>query len=103
MADHGHAHGHAGHGHGHDSSGGYAMHHPHPDYWKIWMILCGLLAVSVAGPFLGVKIVTLMTAFGIAIVKAWMVARYFMHINLAAKYVTYMVGTVLVFMFLFFA
>jgi len=94
------------HAHAHDShdddQSGYGHAH-HPNYWKIWAILCLLLAISVAGPFLGIKIVTLLTAFGIAIVKAYMVARYFMHIDIAAKYVTYFIVTALVFMFLFFA
>jgi caa(3)-type oxidase subunit IV len=89
MAEHGHAHA--------------AEHTHHPDYVKIWGILLVLLVISVAGPFLGIKIVTLLTAFGIAVVKAYLVAKNFMHINIAAKYVTYLVVTMLVFMFLFFA
>jgi hypothetical protein len=36
-------------------------------------------------------------------VKAYLVARHFMEINLAARYVTYLVATCLVFMLLFFA
>jgi caa(3)-type oxidase subunit IV len=87
MAEHGHA----------------AEHTHHPDYVKIWGILLVLLVISVAGPFLGIKLVTLLTAFGIAVVKAYLVAKNFMHINIAAKYVTYLVVTMLVFMFLLFA
>jgi len=99
MADHAHA-----HDHGHDAHGGGTGEHTHhPNYWKIWAILCALLVVSVAGPFVGIKIVTLITAFGIAVVKAYLVVRYFMHINFAAKYVTYFIVTAVVFMLLFFA
>jgi len=72
-------------------------------YLKIWAILCGLLAVSVIGPMFGIRAVTLITAFGIAVVKAYLVAKNFMHINIAARYVTYLVATSLVFMLLFFA
>ena len=52
---------------------------------------------------LGIKIVTLITAFGIAIVKAYLVAKNFMHINIEKRFVPYIVRTVLVFMLLFFA
>ena len=74
--------------------------HGHTNYVKIWGILCVLLVISVAGPFLGIRLVTLITAFGIAIVKAYMVARYFMHINLEKKYVAYLVGSMVVLMVL---
>lgn len=75
-----------------------AGHHHGPSYVKIWAILLVLLFVSVAGPFLGIRVVTLLTAFGIAIVKAYIVAKYFMHINIERKYVTYLLVTMLVLM-----
>lgn len=74
--------------------------HAHPSYVKIWAILLVLLVISVAGPFLGIRVVTLITAFGIAIVKAYIVARYFMHINIEKKYVAYLVGTMIILMML---
>ncbi len=91
------------HGHHGDEHGGAGQHAHHPDYVKIWAILLVLLVVSVAGPFVGIQIVTLLTAFGVAIVKAYLVVKNFMHIDIAAKYVTYFVVTALVFMFLLFA
>ena len=95
---------HAATAHGHDGGDhGAGAHVHHPNYVKIWAVLLALLVVSVAGPFLEIKIVTLLTAFGIAIVKAYLVVKNFMHIDVAAKYVTYFVVTALVFMFLFFA
>lgn len=72
-------------------------------YVKIWAILLVLLMVSIVGPMFEIQAVTLVTAFGIAIVKALMVARNFMHLPLERKYVTYIVSTCLVFMFLFWA
>ena len=45
-------------------------HTHHPNYVKIWAILIVLLAISVAGPMIGIKWVTLLTAFVIATVKA---------------------------------
>ena len=77
--------------------------HHHPNYIRIWAILLALLVVSVAGPMLGVKWLTLLTAFGIAIVKAYLVAKNFMHVNIEQRFVAYVLLTVLVFMLLFFA
>ena len=52
---------------------------------------------------LGIQVVTLITAFGIAVVKAYLVAKHFMHITIEKRFISYIVVTVLVFMFLFFA
>jgi caa(3)-type oxidase subunit IV len=75
----------------------------HPNYVRIWAILVVLLCISVAGPFFGHPVVTLITAFGIAVVKAYLVARNFMHLNVEKRLALYMLSTVLVFVFLFFA
>ena len=77
--------------------------HAHPDYVKIWAILLVLLAISIAGPFLGIPVVTLITAFGIAIVKAYLVAKNFMHLNIEPRYAVYLLLTMLLLMLLFFA
>jgi caa(3)-type oxidase subunit IV len=78
-------------------------HAHHPNYVKIWAILVVLLVVSVVGPMFGIRAVTLLTAFGIAVVKAYLVAKNFMHIDIAPRYVAYLTTTCLVFMLLFFA
>ena len=78
-------------------------HAHHPNYVKIWAILCVLLAVSVIGPMFEIRVITLLTAFGIAVVKAYMVVKNFMHIGHAPRYVAYLAATCLVFMLLFFA
>jgi caa(3)-type oxidase subunit IV len=75
----------------------------HINYVRIWQILLALLVVSVLGPLLEIKIVTLITAFGIAVVKAYLVAKNFMHLNVQPRYVVYILGTTLVFMLLFYA
>jgi caa(3)-type oxidase subunit IV len=91
-----HAHG------GHDA-------HAHPDsfYVRIWGILLVMLVISVAGPELAHRVVSnetvafiivLFTAFGIAIVKAYMVVKNFMHIGVEKKYVGYLLITMLVLM-----
>ena len=77
------------------------MHHP--NYVRVWMVLVVLLCISVVGPMFGIREVTLITAFGIAVVKAYLVAANFMHLKFEKRIATYMLTTVLVFMFLFFA
>jgi len=74
----------------------------HTNYVKIWGILLALLVVSVLGPMVGIKWLTLMTAFGIAIVKAYLVAANFMHLNIERKYVVYLLVVTLGLMGLFF-
>jgi caa(3)-type oxidase subunit IV len=77
--------------------------HGSQHYVKIWGILLVLLVISIFGPFLGIPVVTLVTAFGIALVKAYLVAKNFMHLNVQPGYVGYLLTTCLVFMLLFFA
>ena len=80
-------------GHGHDDR----------HYIRIWGILVALLVVSVIGPMLGIRIVTLITAFGIAVVKAYLVCKHFMHLNVQPRYVVYFLVTGILFMVLLFA
>jgi caa(3)-type oxidase subunit IV len=78
-------------------------HHSDGFYIKTWGILLVLLTISVVGPMFEIQVLTLVTAFGIACVKAYLVATRFMHINLTPRFVPYLVATSLVFMLLFFA
>lgn len=95
--------------HGSEPQHGHSDHahadHAHGDghYVKVWAILLALLAVSIAGPELGIKSVTLFTAFGIAVIKAYMVAKNFMHLNVEKRFVVYLLLTAVAFMFLFYA
>ena len=75
----------------------------HTDYKKIYFILLGLLVVSVLGPFAGVLIITLITAFGIAVVKASLVIRKFMHLEDEKRLMVWMLTTSLILMGLMFA
>jgi len=77
--------------------------HKHPNYKKIYFTLVGLLVISVAGPFLGVVWVTLITAFGIALIKANMVVQNFMHLRWEKGLMKWLLASSLVLMFLFFA
>ena len=70
---------------------------------KIWAILVVLLVVSVIGPMLGIRVVMLLTAFGVALVKAYLVAKNFMHLNVEKPIVHWMLGVALLLMVLLYA
>lgn len=76
-------------GHGEAHGSGY--------YVKIYAILMVLFVISVLGPEVGILMVTLITAFGIAVVKATMVMAYFMHLNVEKKYIWGLLASALIF------
>jgi caa(3)-type oxidase subunit IV len=75
----------------------------HRNYVRIWAILVVLLVVSVVGPMAGIRVVTLITAFGIALVKAYMVAKNFMHLDVEKPLVLWVMGATLALMVLLYA
>ncbi len=75
----------------------------HPNYKKIYFVLLGLLVVSVLGPEFGIGWVTLITAFGIALVKSSLVLQNFMHLRWEKRIMKWMLATSVVLMFLLFA
>ena len=85
----------------HNAAEAHGEHH-HPNYVKVWAILLCLLVVSVTGPMLGIRLVTLLTAFGIAIVKAYLVAKNFMHLDIEKKFVVQLLVVCLALVTLFF-
>jgi caa(3)-type oxidase subunit IV len=78
-------------------------HVHHGNYVKVWAILVVLLIISVLGPLTGIRWLVLFTAFGIAIIKAYMVAKNFMHVNVERRWVGYLLITCLVFLAILFA
>ncbi len=100
------------------------MAHGHEDkYWplgipahygKVWFTLLILFGVSYLGPLFiapeagklfgatAGKVVLMSTAFGIAIWKASLVVKEFMHLPLERRVIWYIEGVVVAFMFLFF-
>ena len=92
----------------HSDSHGESNHESHHEshgtshYVKIWAILTVLLVVSICGPMVGIRWLTMVTAFGIAIVKATMVAREFMHLKVERKIVSYILLAMLVLVSIFF-
>jgi caa(3)-type oxidase subunit IV len=77
--------------------------HSPAHYVKMWAILVGLLIVSLVGPLFGITALTLVTAFGIALVKASLVAAHFMHLNVEKRYIRYMLYTMVLIVALLFA
>jgi caa(3)-type oxidase subunit IV len=84
--------------------------HSDAHYIKIWGILLVLLVISIAGPEVAGNFdpsvgtwIVLITAFGIAFYKAYLVITHFMHLTVEKPIVGYMLITCLVFMVLFFA
>ena len=79
---------------GHSEDKGFFGNH----YVRVYLVLLVLLAVSIAGPMVGEALdqevvifgmrlglgitLTLITAFGIAVVKAWLVIKNFMHLTI---------------------
>lgn len=85
--------------------------HAHPDYRKIYYALLVLLAVSAWGPILALRIedrfllvsVVLATAFGVAVIKAGMVAAWFMHLNVESRHLLRLLLVCLLLLVLLFA
>ena len=78
-------------------------HVHHPNYVKIWAILVVLLIVSVFGSMSHIREVVLIAAFGVALVKAYLVAKNFMHVNVEKRWVPYLLIMCLLFVAIFFA
>jgi len=76
--------------------------HHHVNYKKIYFTLLFLLVVSVVGPEFGILWVTLITAFGVAGVKAYLVIENFMHLRWEKKLMKWMLASSLVVMLLMF-
>jgi len=78
-------------------------HVHHPNYVKIWAILVVLLLVSVVGSMSHVRVVLLTAAFGVALVKAYLVAKNFMHVSVEKRWVPYLLVMCLLFIAILFA
>ena len=75
----------------------------HPNYIKIWAILVALLIVSVVGSMSHIRDVVLIAAFGVAVIKAYLVAKNFMHVNVEKRWVPYLLIMCLLFIAILFA
>jgi caa(3)-type oxidase subunit IV len=78
-------------------------HVHHPNYVKIWAVLVALLVVSVLGSLSSTRAVVLVAAFGVAIVKAYLVAKNFMHVTVEKRWVPYLLMVMIAFVVILFA
>jgi caa(3)-type oxidase subunit IV len=78
-------------------------HVQNTNYVKIWAILVVLLIVSVLGSMSHIREVVLIAAFGVALVKAYLVAKNFMHVNIEKRWVPYLLIVCLLFVAILFA
>jgi caa(3)-type oxidase subunit IV len=81
----------------------------HPNYRNIYLTLLVLLVISVVGPIVAEGMarsiaiwITLITAFGIAVVKANLVINNFMHLKWERRIIKWVLATTLALMVLFF-
>ena len=72
--------------------------HPESYYIRIYFILLALLVVSILGPTLEIQVVTLITAFGIAVVKASLVVRHFMHLSIEKPFIKWLLAATVILM-----
>jgi len=72
------------------------------DYVKVWGVLVLLLVASVVGPMLEIPWLTLITAFGIAVVKTVMVAANFMHLRFEVRMIWFLLIMAFMAVFAFF-
>ena len=85
----------------HDAHDAHAEGH-HTNYFKIYVTLLVLLVISILGPEIGILWVTLVTAFGIAFVKAYLVIQNFMHLRPEKVIVKWMLASSLLLMGIYF-
>lgn len=78
-------------------------HAHHPNYVKVWAVLVTLLVVSLLGSRSHIRNVVLVAAFGVAVAKAYLVAKNFMHVTIEKRWVPYLLVMCLLFLAILFA
>lgn len=57
-------------------------------YFQLWGILLGLLTLSVISVWLGHGVLSTLIVYGVAVIKAWIVLRDYMHLKLEPGFIT---------------
>jgi caa(3)-type oxidase subunit IV len=81
----------------------HESHVHHPNYVKVWAILVGLLLVSILGAMSSIRWIVIVAAFGVAVVKAALVAKNFMHVTVEKRWVPYLLVLCLLLVVVLFA
>ncbi len=71
-------------------------------YVRVYLVLMGLLVVSIVGPMFEIRWLTIVTAFGVAGVKAVLVARHFMHLSTEKRWISQVLILAIAMMAVFF-
>jgi len=81
----------------------HSQQHSVAYYIKIWAVILVLFVISVSVALLSHdRPLVLVTAFGIAIVQATLVAAYFMHLNVEKRYAWYILLTMFLVLAMFY-
>lgn len=64
----------------------------HPNYVLIWGVLVSALLVSLFLGYMDLPVVAMVLIFTIAIVKAWLVVAYYMHLKYEPFFIVAIVG-----------
>ncbi len=76
--------------------------HEHPNYIALWGVLLALLFAGIGAGFLGNHVLAAVLVFGVAFVKAWIVAMNYMHLQFEPKLVKIVVLGAICIVFLVF-
>lgn len=68
----------------------------HPNYVGIWIALVVLFVLSVGAGFLGETRIAITGIFALAIIKAFLVISYYMHLRFEARWMRILMLSVLV-------
>jgi len=82
----------------------HSQPHPVARYIKIWAVILILFGISISVAILSHnRPLVLFTAFGIAVVQAFLVAAYFMHLNVEKRYAWYILPSMVLALVMFYA
>jgi caa(3)-type oxidase subunit IV len=70
-----------------------ATNEHHPNYVLIWGILVAALLISLLIGYMNLPVVAAVLIFTIAVVKAYLVACYYMHLKFEPLYVVLILGS----------
>ena len=67
--------------------------HDHPNYVLIWGVLVSALLVSLFLGYMDLPVIAAVLIFSIALVKAWLVVAYYMHLKFEPFFVVVIMAT----------
>jgi caa(3)-type oxidase subunit IV len=74
----------------------------HPNYVALWGVLVAALIISLLMGEMQLPVVTVVLIFSVAVVKAYLVAAYYMHLRYEPRFVVVIAATGLVCLYVLF-